>query len=85
MPQEPDIYQQLLQKGFSKKDIHAVLHKCIMLQIEEEKQKAAAYKKTLPNASTNLFYKANHYLKNLTGNALSFLKSQFAKKPKNPV
>ena len=85
MPQEPDIYQQLLQKGFTKRDIHAVLRKCIMLQIEEKKQKGAAYKKTLPNASTNLFYKANHYLKNLTGKALCFLKMGFAKKPKNPV
>ena len=85
MPQEQDIYQQLLQKGFSKRDIHAVLHKCILFEIEEKKKQAAAHKKNKSNNKTNLFYKASHYLKNLTGKALCYLKMGFAKKPKNPV
>lgn len=85
MPQQPDIYEQLLQKGFTKRDIHSVLHKCMLLQIEEEKKKTAAHQQNQRNSKTNLFYKASHYLKNLTGKALCFLKTQFAKKPKNPV
>ena len=82
--QEENIYQQLLQKGFTKRDIHAALHKCMLFEIEEKKKKAT-HKKNLPNTKTFLFYKASHYLKNFTGKALSFLKTQFAKKPKNPV
>lgn len=84
MPQKPDIYHQLLQKGFTKQDIHSVLHKCMLLEAEEKK-KQATHKQNQLNTKTNLFYKASHYLKNLTGKALCFLKTQFAKKPKNPV
>ena len=85
MPQEQDIYQQLLQKGFSKRDIHAVLHKCMLLEIEEKKKRVAAHKKNQRSIKTFLFYKASHYLKNLAGKALCYLKMGFAKKPKNPV
>ena len=85
MPNDNNIYEQLLAKGFTKQDIHAALHKCMLLEIEEKKKQAASHTQNQTNTQTNLFYKASHYLKNLTGKALCDLKMGFAKKPKNPV
>jgi hypothetical protein len=85
MSKEKNIYDELLQKGFSKQDIHAAIHKFMLMEIAEKKKQAAKHKTDLPNTKTFLFYKASHYLKSLTGKALCFLKMGFAKKPKNPV
>ena len=85
MPNHPDIYEQLLAKGFTKREIHSALHKCMLLEIEEKKKRVVAHKKNQRSIKTFLFYKASHYLKNLAGKALCYLKMGFAKKPKNPV
>jgi hypothetical protein len=85
MPNHSDIYEQLLQKGFSKQDIHAAIHKFMLMEIAEKKKQATAHKKSQRSIKTSLFFKASHYLKNFSGKALCFLKTQFAKKPKNPV
>jgi hypothetical protein len=83
MPQEPDIYQQLLQKGFTKRDIHAALHKAMMLQIQHNKATDCNH---IPlHKKPSAVFKELHFLKNLISAVISFIKTQFAKKPKNPV
>lgn len=83
MPQEPNIYQQLLQKGFTKRDIHDALHKTITLQIQHNK--ATGCRHTPLHKKLSVVSKESHFLKNLISAAVSFIKTQFAKKPKNPV
>jgi hypothetical protein len=91
MPQEPDIYEQLLQKGFSKRDIHSALHKAIMLQIQHNKATGGKHTSLHKKASHTVYHKPfafskeSHFLKNLISAVVSFIKTQFAKKPKNPV
>ena len=83
MPHKPAIYQQLLQKGFSKQDIHAAIHKFMLLQIQHNK--ATGCKQGVLHKKPSLFAKESHFLKNLISAMVSFIKTQFAKKPKNPV
>jgi hypothetical protein len=83
MPRKQDIYQQLLQKGFSKQDIHAAMHKFMLLQIQHSK--ATGCKDTPLHKKPSAVSKESHFLKNLISTMVSFIKTQFAKKPKNPV
>jgi hypothetical protein len=83
MPQEKDIYQQLLQKGFTRRDIHSALHKAIMLQIQHNK--ATGCEHTPLHKKPSAVSKESHFLKSFISKMVSFIKTQFAKKPKNPV
>ena len=80
MPHKPDIYQQLLRKGFTKRQIHAALHKYVLVQIKQEQATGCKLHK-----QPSMFSKESHFLKNLISAVVSFIKTQFAKKPKNPV
>jgi hypothetical protein len=78
-------YNQLLAMGIPKATLHRILHHLVLL--------IAAANNTLPNPHP---YRIWQYYKNLqlknrlctnapSSNSLALLKTQFAKKPKNPV
>src|SRR5689334_9671502 len=120
MPEEKDIYEQLLAHGFSKREIHNALYKMIMHQLDCEK----AFKQLTIAGKVKWYIKRylgqvtefsneetgrrevgksgskedgksesrevpvrfiNSSLERLTAKGLYLLKTQFAKKPKNPV
>ena len=83
MPLNNNLYQSLLNKGFSKQEIHSALHKFMLHQIQHEQ--ASGYKHKALHEKPSLFAKESHFLKSLSSAVISFLKTQFAKKPKNPV
>jgi hypothetical protein len=74
MHNEKDIIEQLEQLGYSSEEINAVVHKIMLLRIEERKKKAKP-----------LVRRIFHFMKKLCGKALCLLRTQYAKKPKNPV
>ena len=81
-----NLYEQLLAHGFSKQEIHGVIYKCIMHQIACKK----AYQKL--SFTGKIKYNIQHYsrqatrfCKRLTAKGLMLLKTQWAKKPKNPI
>ncbi len=81
-----NLYEQLLAQGFSKEDIHSAFHKVIM-------HRAACRKvyEQLP-LTGKIKWHCKKYSEQVTGSllrltakGLMLLKTQFAKKPKNPV
>jgi len=82
-PDEENIYEQLLAKGYSKQSIHKVFHYFILEEIKNKKATGSKHKPIYEKPS--LFAKESHFLKSLISAAVSFIKTQFAKKPKNPV
>ena len=82
-PQEENIYEQLLSRGYSKQDIHSSMYKYMLLQIQHNK--ATGYQNTSLHKKPSLCSKKTHFLKSLISAVVSFIKTQFAKKPKNPV
>jgi hypothetical protein len=80
MPHSKNIYNRLQQKGYTKRQIHAALHKYMLLQIKQEQATGCKLHK-----QPSMFSKESHFLKNLISAVVSFIKTQFAKKPKNPV
>ena len=88
MQAENDIYQQLLDKGYSKQSIHKVLHHLILEDIKQQRlyeQKSIA-EKTVWHIKR--FFQQHilvRLLKHITAKGLFLLKTQFAKKPKQPV
>jgi len=86
MPNNDDNrYQQLLQKGFTKREIHSTLHKAIWIQIKHQNRRTDAKRNKIRTALIFPLFSASHFLKNICSKALFLLKTQFAKKPKNPV
>ena len=106
MAKKNNIYESLLQQGYSKREVHAVLQKCVLEIIRKENEGSTDNKEIASQANTQSFKTArkdditpakNHphplvyflrkvnIRKHVIGKALSLLKSQFAKKPKNPV
>ena len=83
MPHHNNLYQSLLKKGYTKQQIHAAMHKFMLLQIQQDK--ATGCKHSALHKKPSLFARDSHFLKNLISKIVSLLKSQFAKKPKNPV
>jgi len=69
-----NIYEILLEQGYSKQSIHKVLHTIILAQIKD-KQPPHNFLQSVKKFRLNP----------LSGNALSLLKTLFIKKPKNPV
>jgi hypothetical protein len=84
MDSAKDVYQKLLQGGFSKQEIDSALHKSVLLR-SINKSKTGTYPgRNHLDPDVRFFNKIN--IPNLlVGKALSLLKSQFAKKPKDPV
>ncbi|QEC69316.1 hypothetical protein FRZ67_19125 [Panacibacter ginsenosidivorans] len=84
MKEEKNIYEMLLQKGISQQELHTFMYKFIMMEIEERRAKEAAASKN----KFRIFFRSlknGSLFKKLKGKALSLLKTQYAKKPKNPV
>ncbi|SFQ07362.1 hypothetical protein [Parafilimonas terrae] len=81
-----NLYEQLLAQGFTKQEIHSVIYKCIMHEIACKK----AYQQ-LPLTGKikyhiqNYSWQATRFCKRLTAKGLMLLKTQWAKKPKNPI
>ena len=76
-------FDQLLQKGYTKKQVHSAIHKYMLAQIQYNKATGCKHKALYEKPS--LFAKESHFLKSLLSAIVSLLKTQFAKKPKNPV
>lgn len=87
MPQEPDIYQQLLAKGFTKQEIHSLLHRLVMEDIRQQRmyEKKSFAGKMLWHTKRFFQHKLYRFLKHITAKGLFLLKTQWAKKPKQPV
>jgi len=81
--QEENVYERLLAQGYSKREIHSALHKYILAEIQYTK--ATGYTHTALHQKPSLFSKVSHFLKSLVSAMVSLIKTQFAKKPKNPV
>ncbi|MFT4152259.1 hypothetical protein [Parafilimonas sp.] len=86
MPKEENLYEDLLAKGHSKQEIGTAIYNCIMHEIACKK----AYKKlSFPGKIKwhlrNYSWQATRFCKHLTAEGLMLLKTQFAKKPKNPI
>lgn len=76
------IYEQLLEQGVPKETLDKLVHFIILEQIKNKKLTHQT-----KNTSPKIFFqfKPFHLLKHLSGKALCLLKTQFIKKPKNPV
>lgn len=75
---EDNIITRLEKQGYTRQEIHELVHKLILLQIAEKKKRRH-------NKYLRPFYSVRHFLNLVKGKALSMLRSQFAKKPKQPV
>lgn len=85
MSEEKNIVDKLIEQGFTKREIDAVIHKFILSQIKNgNKQQLITPAKNHPHPVVYFLRKVN-IRKHVIGKALSLLESQFAKKPKNPV
>lgn len=80
-PTEANIYQKLMDSGCSKQEIDNLLHKLTLLRLQQEKKHVTHSFTSL----TAFCSKTIHQLKHITAAGLCLLKTQFAKKPKNPI
>lgn len=80
MPDSKKRYEILLQKGFSKQEIDTALHALTLLRLQQEKKQR--YK---PSFISCFRIKSLQLLQHITATGLCLLKTQFAKKPKNPI
>ncbi|HEX5149988.1 MAG TPA: hypothetical protein VFW07_00995 [Parafilimonas sp.] len=86
MPEKRNLYEQLLAHGFTQKDISGFVHQYLLHEITCKK----AYRQ-LPLTGKIKWHIKKHseqaagFLLRLTAKGLILLKTQFAKKPKNPV
>lgn len=86
MPETKDPYEQWLEQGVSKREIHGALYKTLMHQLACKKK----YKQLSPAGKIKwhckrCFVQVTAPVKSLGKKGLTLLKTQFAKKPKNPV
>jgi hypothetical protein len=63
MPRKQNIYHQLLQKGFSKRDIHSALHKAMMLQIQQDKASGGKHTSLHKKTPYTLYHKPFPFFK----------------------
>jgi len=82
MHEEQDIIEQLHKLGYTPQEINNVVHKIILLKIQERKRKP---KPLAQRMASNIIMYITSSIKKLCGKALCLLHTQFAKKPKNPV
>jgi hypothetical protein len=85
MPQEKHIYQQLLQSSVPKKVLHGIIHKTLMQEIKSVQQEQPSSTQHKRLAAFFQCIKNFNLKKRLKGKALCLLRTQYAKKPKNPV
>ena len=86
MQKENNSYEQLLAQGFSKQEVYNAIYKFIMHEIACKK----SYQQLLFAGKIKWRFKnypeqVTGFLLLLTAKGLILLKTQFAKKPKNPV
>ncbi len=87
MPEEKNLYHQLLEKGYSKQSIHKVLHGLVMEDIRQQRlyEKKSFAGKMLWHTKRFFQHKLHRFLKHITAKGLFLLKTQWAKKPRNPI
>lgn len=87
MTKEKDLYRQLLEQGYSKQSIHKVLHHLVLEDIKQQRlyEKKSVAGKTVWHIKRFFQYKLYRSLQHITAKGLFLLKTQFAKKPKNPI
>lgn len=88
MPEEKNLYHQLLEKGYSKQSIHKVLHALVMEDIKQQRlyeKKSFAGKTAWHIKRFFQQHKLFRFLKHITAKGLFLLKTQWAKKPRNPI
>ncbi|QEC67925.1 hypothetical protein FRZ67_11665 [Panacibacter ginsenosidivorans] len=73
------LFAQLEQQGYSRQELHALLHKIVLHEATQCRGKRSR------NKFSKLYHRTVYFFNQLSGKALSMLRSQFAKKPKNPV
>lgn len=79
MKKDQEISANLNRHGFSHREMNQLVNKIILSDIAQRNK---------PTKKINQFYlgfQLNKVIKHITGKALALLRSQFAKKPKNPV
>jgi hypothetical protein len=86
MLQEENLYEDLLAKGYTKQSIHKVLHALILEDIKQQRlyEKKSFAGKMLWHVKRFFEHKILQPLNHITATGLFLLKTQFAKKPKNP-
>lgn len=75
-----DTITKLKNLGYSKQEIDSTLHKLTLIRLQQEK-KQSLHSSTI----SAVRIKTLHSLKHITAAGLCLLKTQFAKKPKNPI
>ncbi|MFT4152358.1 hypothetical protein [Parafilimonas sp.] len=87
MPKEENLYEDLLAKGYSKQSIHKVLHALVLEDIKQQKlyDKKSFAGKMVWHINRFVNHKLLHPLQHITAAGLCLLKTQFAKKPKQPI
>lgn len=79
-----NICDKLLLMGYSKQELDLALHKFVLWERMEAKR-CLKGTSTLSSYPLTPLAKNRNKRKHVVGQALSLLKTQFAKKPKNPV
>lgn len=83
---EENLYEDLLAKGYSKQEIDAAIYNCIMHEIACKKAyKEFSFTGKIKWHIKSYYWQATRFCKALTAEGLVLLKTQFAKKPKNPI
>lgn len=83
MSEEEKLYERLLAQGYTKREIHGAMYRFMLLEIQH--RKATDHPYTSVDKNRSLCSKTTHFLKSLVSTMVSLIKTQFAKKPKNPI
>lgn len=79
-------YDQLLAAGLSKQEIHSAIHQFLLHEIACKKAyRQLPLTRKIQRHIQRYFRQATAPFRSLTQKGLTLLKTQFAKKPKNPV
>lgn len=85
-PAEATLYQKLLDAGFTKQELDALIHKLTLLRLADEKKSTQlSFNGKLHRYVQNNSQQATRFLQRLTSKGLMLLKTQWAKKPRNPI
>ncbi len=84
---EKNLYERLLEQGVPKQNLHKILHYLLMEQIKNSPKLKPPFAAKIKRLPLNIFQSLKNLKLNtlLKDKALTLLKTQFAKKPKNPV
>ncbi len=83
---QENLYQKLLDSGFTKQEIDSVIHKLTLLRLADKKKyEQLSFAGKLRWHVQNNSQQATRFLQRLTSKGLMLLKTQWAKKPRNPI